>query len=994
MRPSLPLLLALVTTPALAFAPRGEVERDAEPARLVHADPIVQAEVLQDPAWLRFFKLEGAAWRARIDPGTRAPLRLWGAGRAVDTASAATVARDVRAVLDQHADALRVPLKALGAPEVNYSGDLDTWYLTWPVVYGGVPVYRGGVTARVKAGRLALLGVEAYADAPRLGSAALDAPTARDLAIGDGPAPDAWHEPLDAAQVWLPWEDDAGVTLRLVWQITTATEAPLARWVHFVDASTGELLHVHDELRWVDGTVEGLRNPRRPGEELALEPLTRLAVRNEAGVEALTDEAGRFSLAGTTYTAFLRGPDVVIVDAGRGNTASVQVRDGVGRFDTTVATQGEIDNFAAVGEVRAWAQQTAPEVTVGDLRGGVLRSNVNRRDGSCNAFYDGASINFFRAGNGCVNTAQLADVTWHEWGHGFHANSLEAGVFDGAISEGAADTVAFLISNDNLIGRGFFGAPDRGIRNVDNDRTYPRDVVGQVHTDGLILGGSMWELIEALEPRYGRDEARVVVGRLLAGALKGGPTLATVGPELLLADDDDGDLSNGSPHFCELTDVLGRRGLLAESGPIRAFDHVQRVDAPADVPFTVEASVERQLAACVDTTGLQAVYRVDGGAWERADATETADGVAMTLPALPFGSFVEYYLESATVSIPTRGFTSPFSLYVGGVLPLGCEDFEASDGGWTSTLLAGTDSEGANDWQWDWPRGRGGDAYRAASGRNVWGTDLGMRIDGKRYDGLYQGDKHTRLTSPELTFPEHYEGVFVRYARWLNVQDGSADQANLLADDRVVWSNHTSGTAEANEHHGDERWVQHSVDLGDTTADGRVALAFELITDGSRAFGGWNLDDVCLVAPATPNNRLAIIDLAVSPDTVGGITLTWTQPRWAPVREVVVVRTEGAPPTGPDDGVQVYSTTDPQLEALASLTDPDTERGRTYWYAAYASDGEDWLGWTVEGRNLVSAEGVGGGAAPIAGCGCATSPSPWAWGFAPVLLLALSRRRR
>jgi len=641
-----------------------------------------------------------------------------------------------------------------------------------------------------------------------------------------------------------------------------------------------------------------------------------------------------------------------------------------------------------------WADRVAPDVTVGNLEGGVLRSNVNRRDGSCNAFYDGASINFFRPGGGCINTAQLADVTWHEWGHGLHVNSLLAGVFDGAISEGASDTVAFLNSDDNIIGRGFFGG-QRGIRDVENDRTYPRDVVNQVHTDGLILGGAMWELIDALEPRYGRDEARDVVGRLIVGALKGGPTLATVGEELLLADDDDGDLSNGTPNFCELTAVLSRRGLLPILAPTIAIEHEQVVDGPARGRVELRAAANEQLARCVDLGALQAVFRIDGGPWQRADAAADGAERIMELPEIPFGSFVEYYLESDSTQIPAGGFTNPLSLYVGGVLPLTCEDFEDSDGGYTSELLVGEDRPGANDWQWDWPRGRGGDPFRAYSGRNVWGNDLGGRIEGQRSDGLYQNNVRNRLTSPALTFPAHYEGVFLRYARWLAVEDGRADKARILANGEVVWTNHDSQQAAGSEHHLDARWVIHSVDLGDLTAAGQVWVAWEIETDSQQIFGGWTIDDVCLVAPASPNNRLAITDLRVDAGGAEGVALRWTHPRWAPVREVVVVRTQGEPPTGPTDGEIIFRATDPEIEGAALAVDLTSRDGETYWYAVYASDGEDWLGWTVEGRNLVQTSGVSGGVLARGGsCSCASSPAPLSWLMLPLSLLAILRRRR
>ena len=68
--------------------------------------------------------------------------------------------------------------------------------------------------------------------------------------------------------------------------------------------------------------------------------------------------------------------------------------------------------------------------------------NVNLDD-VCNAYYDG-TLNFFLSGRDCNNTGRIADVSYHEWGHGFHYYNLLSGDYDGAISEGLSDTIAFL----------------------------------------------------------------------------------------------------------------------------------------------------------------------------------------------------------------------------------------------------------------------------------------------------------------------------------------------------------------------------------------------------------------------------------------------------------------------------------------------------------------------------------------------------------------------
>ena len=46
--------------------------------------------------------------------------------------------------------------------------------------------------------------------------------------------------------------------------------------------------------------------------------------------------------------------------------------------------------------------------------------NINQ---TCNAFWNGSSVNFYRSGGGCSNTGEIAAVFLHEWGHGMDTNT-------------------------------------------------------------------------------------------------------------------------------------------------------------------------------------------------------------------------------------------------------------------------------------------------------------------------------------------------------------------------------------------------------------------------------------------------------------------------------------------------------------------------------------------------------------------------------------------
>ena len=76
-------------------------------------------------------------------------------------------------------------------------------------------------------------------------------------------------------------------------------------------------------------------------------------------------------------------------------------------------------------------------------------ANVDISSGTCNAYYTSGTINFFVGSSSrCYNFGQVADVIYHEVGHGIHHYILTGGTFAGDVSEGSADFVSATLTND------------------------------------------------------------------------------------------------------------------------------------------------------------------------------------------------------------------------------------------------------------------------------------------------------------------------------------------------------------------------------------------------------------------------------------------------------------------------------------------------------------------------------------------------------------------
>jgi subtilisin-like proprotein convertase family protein len=90
-----------------------------------------------------------------------------------------------------------------------------------------------------------------------------------------------------------------------------------------------------------------------------------------------------------------------------------------------------------------------------------LQTNVNINQ-TCNAFYSpsAGTINFYRSGGGCRNTGEIAAVFDHEWGHALDDN--DSGGALSSSSEAYADIAAIYRLQASCVGYGFFHTLDDG----------------------------------------------------------------------------------------------------------------------------------------------------------------------------------------------------------------------------------------------------------------------------------------------------------------------------------------------------------------------------------------------------------------------------------------------------------------------------------------------------------------------------------------------------
>ncbi len=250
---------------------------------------------------------------------------------------------------------------------------------------------------------------------------------------------------------------------------------------------------------------------------------------------------------------------------------------------------------------------------------GQVNDNVNLNQ-VCNAYWDGTSLNFFKSGTYmswvCSNTGEIPGVALHEWGHGMDTNDGNGSSPDNGTGETYGDWSAALQSHTSCGGNGFFiGSNCDGYGNPCSDCTGIRDLDWAKHTDNTpaiptmlnassgfacwlkpsyagpcgyeghcesaISSQALWDLsardlVNAAKP-YGLDQNSAWIladklwyrSRSTATAAYACPSLATTNgcgagnlfTVFRVVDDDDGDLSNGTPHASAIYDAFNRHAI-------------------------------------------------------------------------------------------------------------------------------------------------------------------------------------------------------------------------------------------------------------------------------------------------------------------------------------------------------------------------------------------------------------------------------------------------
>ncbi len=597
----------------------------------------------------------------------------------------------------------------------------------------------------------------------------------------------------------LPIIKDEQLTYHLVYEHEYETESKDEVMTSMVDAFSGEVLWRYSNRLFeeVSFQVLGPVRERLNSEKTVLKPMTDQEVEHYKK-RYYTNEKGEISFEGLgNYSNLsLKGKYVKVFNTAMENaTMTVNHLNGKDKFEWWggVANLAETNLYYHTQVVHKYFKDLDPDQTVLDFP---IRVELCYGYDKPNAYSAGSKIVFLEVNNPEYQMPLGGTVLYHEYGHSMN-NLLYASLIgdrmkNSSCHEALADITSFAILLEPKIGLGYkVSDPEHFIRNLDNERTYPEDVKGECHYDGQILAGALWDLYKLTD-----IETLNKVSHFAKYETPDDSNLANAFAEwffaCIIADDDDGDISNGTPHFHEIVTAFNKHkiGLDLLYGDIFSHDPPLLSDNDKDfypIKFKFKSDQYPGLFA-------NQFYLKDANLIWTTEASNDFDTVKVEnlgdgeflakIPKQEDGTIISYYFEllanygdAYKRFVSTKSFGDFDKLFVAYNTDF-FDDFETE-----KHWIYGLDSDNANIglWERDFLEDNSLlDKFNqpiddvTEGGKFCLITDNNM-IDNKAYGDLKYADGITSVVSPKIDLSGRKKCVVDFYKTILIKNDGEYD---------------------------------------------------------------------------------------------------------------------------------------------------------------------------------------------------------------------------
>lgn len=772
----------------------------------------LQQQLQQLPAWQAFLQEHGS-WAVEFNTSNQKPHRAYGTPIAIEGSDAVSRAYNFFNSLE----GFDIPVADLQMTSAPTSKKNE--YVNFTQFYNGLEVINSRATVKLNQGRVIMFGADVYSNievsiTPSFGEA-----SAATMAEADMSNNIVSTSVADVLKV-LAVPNGYNMSFHLIYEVIVNTvndnNVP-ANYQSFIDAHTGEVLyrtnlvkHISSCPKCKEGDKDGKKvktmgmvdiGAHFKAEATPINPYEGTAVLSMGHLEMTINGSTVFADATGNITTSIDGPSNASMSlSGRYSTIftngvtptwSTMLMDG----DNEISLDGEANNkeFSAyrnVNIIHDHMKTWLPDFTDMDNS---LTTNIDVQ-GECNAFYDGSSINFFELAGGCNPTSLIADVVYHEYGHGINDKWYQdqgASFNNGGMGEGYADFWGISVTNNPHLGQGFYTTNEDGIRRYDQDpKVYPQDLVGEVHADGEIIMGAWWDthLLAGADWDWTMELFIAAYAGLQAQAFNGneGVAFRDVLLDVLQEDDDDGDLLTGTPNGAAIVEGFAIHGITLLASAI--VSHTGIYEYPADEDIAVAVSVLLNFPFTQYLEGANLYYRINNDTeWTQTDLVNI-DGVLYEaeIPAQPAGNIVHYYLgledifgnltNVDPIAAALEDPNLPYQIIVGMEILLEHDSDVSEDFGQWDTGVA-FDNATTGQWELNIPIGSFGDPgdfstvvapyYEhtgGVDGEFCFLTGQSPTPDGGIGENDVDGGR-TTLQSPDIDLTDYEEPIF-SYWRW------------------------------------------------------------------------------------------------------------------------------------------------------------------------------------------------------------------------------------
>lgn len=550
---------------------------------------------------------------------------------------------------------------------------------------------------------------------------------------------------IDADWEWFPVPSNNAYILHPSWHFTVnghdeKTNLPV-ELTGYIDAVTGELLYRQNDVKEeVNLVVKGSVYKNGFLVPATIEPLANLEVTIGTATAANTDDTGfiKNTTLNPTQTATikLKGKWSTVRNVtGSGTnpsfTHSITSNGTAYTFPNTApSSDADVNAYYHVNRAHDYMRYCYPLSTGFTGLDVSLTTIVEVASATgCNASYGGSAINFLAENSSCNSFAKVADIVYHEYGHGINSKFYSfikgsGGMSNGGLNEGYADVWAMSITHDPVLGKGAYKSGGGNIRTygpTGTPKVYPMNRTSEVHANGEIIAGAWWDV----GTNIGNVDSMAALFARSMYDVPDGPegTEGEVFHEALISaivnDDDDANLNNGTPHFNAIVAAFAKHGIYLFSDATLTHTEVNHQLAE-NQETNVEAEIKVTEPAYFSTVKL-IYHNTTSVAWDTLNMTNAGAGsngaikFTAKIPGQLSGTIIEYYFVTFDMNgnsgysfptgyNPTLGqadITLPFQFAIG-LFKRDATYFQEAPAGWTIGSVAG-DAATSGQWVLDAP---------------------------------------------------------------------------------------------------------------------------------------------------------------------------------------------------------------------------------------------------------------------------------------------------